>query len=72
MIDQDYVKNMQAWVTSMDVTNEQTKTYIAFHEKEIELHSKLLSLYKEMLEHDEQRLEKAKEDFDKYVVENNR
>jgi hypothetical protein len=71
MIDQEYVKGMNDWFKSMELTIEQDQLYIDFHTKEIELHTGFLANYKAALVHDTLRYNKAKEDFEKYLEDNN-
>jgi hypothetical protein len=70
MIDQDYVKSMECWFKEMELVKEQTKNTIKFHEKEIELHTSLLEAMQELLKWDEERMERARVNFEKYLEEN--
>jgi hypothetical protein len=70
MIDQNYVGQMEHWFKSMELSIQQAKNYIKFHEDEIKLHTEFKSCYEKMLPHDEARFEKSKLEFEEYLKNN--
>lgn len=70
MIDQDYVKSMDAWFKNLELTIHQVENDLAFHKKEIELHTAHIELCEAQIEHDRNRLAKHWGEFAKYLEEN--